>query len=169
MPNPELVEPSTSLHAAWQAARDDWGPGPHEDGFGLLASDVVGTRDGFDAWVRRLRANPDTTYRWIIEGDDLVGAIALRHRLAGAALDVGQVGYGIRPSARRRGLVTWALGRVLAIAATVGLDRVLVVCAEDNPASVRVVERAGGVLESVRETGLGPARRYWIVTHAPES
>lgn len=158
----ELVEPATHLHSAWRAARDDWGPRTHEDGFGLLSSDEVETRDGFEIWVRRLQGEPDTTYRWIIEGDDLLGAIALRHRLEDGALEVGQVGYGIRPSARGRGLATWALRQMLATARTLGLDRILIVCAVDNAASARVIERHGGVLEGVRNTELGPARRYWV-------
>jgi hypothetical protein len=52
---------------------------------------------------------------------------------------IGQVGYGVRPSARGRGHATWALGQVLSSAATDGLHRLLVVCADE------------GVL-----------RRYWI-------
>jgi predicted acetyltransferase len=43
-----------------------------------------------------------------------------------------------------------------------GLDRVLIVCAEDNSASVRTIERHGGLLEDVRATDLGQARRYWV-------
>jgi predicted acetyltransferase len=158
----ELVEPTTHLYSAWQAARDDWGPGTHEDGFGLLASDTIETPDGFATWVGRLQGEQDSTYRWIVEGDDLLGAIALRHRLDDGALEVGQVGYGIRPSARGRGLATWALGQILATARAIGLDRVLIVCADDNAASARVIERHGGVLEGVRDTALGPARRYWV-------
>lgn len=157
-----LVEPTPDLYGAWRAARDDWGPGTHEDGFGLEPSDTVETRDGFEAWVRRLQGRPDVTYRWIVEDDDVVGAIALRHRLDDVALDAGQVGYGIRPSARGRGLATWALGEVLATAGTLGLERVLIVCADDNAASARVIQRHGGVLDGVRDTVLGPARRYWV-------
>ena len=158
----ELVEPAARLYSAWLAARGDWGPGIHEDGFGLLASDAVETPDGFETWVRRLQGEQDTTYRWIVEGDDLLGAIALRHRLENGALEVGQVGYGIRPSARGRGLATWALGQMLATARMIGLDRVLIVCADGNAASARVIERHGGVMEGVRNTALGPARRYWV-------
>ena len=158
----ELVEPTTHLYTAWRGARDDWGPGTHEDGFGLHASDAVETPDGFETWVRRLQGEQGTTYRWIVEGDDLLGAIALRHRLEDGALEVGQVGYGIRPSARGRGLATWALGQILATARAIGLDRVLIVCADDNAASARVIERHGGVLEDVRNTPLGLARRYWV-------
>ncbi|MFD1521217.1 GNAT family N-acetyltransferase [Pseudonocardia yunnanensis] len=163
----ELVEPTTHLYSAWRAARDDWGAGTHEDGFGLLAADAVETPDGFETWVRRLQGEQDSTYRWIVEGEDLLGAIALRHRLEDGALDVGQVGYGIRPSARRRGLATWALGQILATARAIGLHRVLIVCADDNAASARVIERHGGVLEGVHNTALGPARRYWVALGPP--
>jgi predicted acetyltransferase len=171
---PDLIEPTTRLHTAWLAARDDWGPGTHEDGFGLLAEDDVETPDGFAAWVRRLRQESDTTvapaagrvhttYWWIVEGDAVLGGIALRHGLNDFLLRVaGQVGYGIRPSARRRGLATWAVGQVLPVARSLGLDRVLITCADDNAASVRVIERHGGRLEDVRDTELGRARRYWI-------
>ena len=98
-----------------------------------------------------------------IEGDDVLGAIALRHRLNAKLLDAGgHIGYGVRPSARGRGLATWALGRVVRTAAAMGLDRVLLTCTVDNPASARVIEHAGGVLEDVRDTWLGRSRRYWI-------
>ncbi|MEU4715850.1 hypothetical protein AB0F73_19625 [Micromonospora purpureochromogenes] len=38
---PELIAPTVHLHAAWLEAHDEWGPGVHEDGFGLLPSDEV--------------------------------------------------------------------------------------------------------------------------------
>jgi hypothetical protein len=46
----------------------------------------------------------------------------------------GHIGLGIRPSARRRGLATWALGRMLDEARVLGLDRVLAACAVPIPA-----------------------------------
>jgi predicted acetyltransferase len=74
----------------------------------------------------------------------------------------GHIGYGIRPSARRRGLASAALGRLLEEARAVGLDRALLVCAVDNLASAKTIERCGGVLESIRESRFGRVRRYWI-------
>ena len=170
---PELVEPTTHLHTAWLAARDDWGPGIHEDGFGLGAEDDVETDDGFAAWVHRLRPETDAalppapgqvrgTCWWIVEGDAVLGAIAMGYQLNERALRVGQIGYGIRPSARGRGLAKWALGQVLLTAATEGLDRVLITCRDDNVASARVIEHNGGVLENVRDTESGRIRRYWV-------
>jgi predicted acetyltransferase len=47
-----------------------------------------------------------------VEGDRVPGGIAMRHELDDVLLHAGgHIGYGIRPSARRRGLATWALGR----------------------------------------------------------
>jgi predicted acetyltransferase len=45
-----------------------------------------------------------------------------------------------------------------------GVERVLVVCDDDNEGSAAVIERCGGVLESVvtRDDGDPPFRRYWI-------
>jgi predicted acetyltransferase len=175
---PELIEPTTLLHTQWLAAHDDWGPGTHQDGAGLLADDDVRSPDGFATWVGRLRREADTTappapgrvhctYWWIVEGNTVLGAIALRHRLNDFLLRAGgHIGYGIRPSTRGRGLATWALGRVLGEARTRGLDRVLLTCADHNAASARVIERHGGVLEDVRDTELGRTRRYWIALTA---
>ncbi|SIM62938.1 GNAT family N-acetyltransferase [Micromonospora cremea] len=175
---PELIAPTVRLHAAWLDAHDEWGPGLHEDGFGLRESDEVRSPDGFAAWVSRVADRSDParpldagqvrcTYRWIVEGDRVLGGIALRHELNDYLLRVaGQVGYGIRPSARGRGLATWALGRMLGEARALGLNRVLVVCVVDNIPSARTIEHHGGVLEAIQDTELGAARRYWITLQA---
>jgi predicted acetyltransferase len=168
------VEPATRLRTAWLAARDDWGRGVHQDGAGLGPDDDVDTPDGSAVWVQRLRQESDTTlppaegrghctYWWFVEGDTVLGGIPLRYALNDFLLRAGgHIGYGIRPSARERGLATWALGQVLPSARTLRLDRVLVTCADGNVASARVIEHHGGLLEDVRDTELGRTRRYWI-------
>jgi predicted acetyltransferase len=170
---PELVAPTVRLHDAWLEARDEWGPGVHEDGFGLRPSDEVDSPAGFAAWVARLADASDPakpvdagrvrcTYRWIVESDRVLGGIALRHELNDLVRRVGHVGYGIRPSARRRGLATWALGRMLDEARALGLDQVLIICEVDNIASAKTIERHGGVLDEIQDTEHGAVRRYWI-------
>ena len=170
---PELIAPTARLHSAWLEAHNEWGPGLHEDGFGLRLSDDVVSPAGFAAWVARLAAESDLaqpvdagrghcTYRWIAEDGRVLGGIALRHELSDLVLRVGHIGYGIRPSARRRGLAAWALGRMLGEARDLGLDRVLLVCEAGNVASAKTIEHHGGVLEAVRDTESGAVRRYWI-------
>jgi hypothetical protein len=75
------------------------------------------------------------------------GAICLRHYLNDFLLRAGgHIGYSIWPSARSRGLATWALGEVLSHAAARGMDRLLITCHDDNVASARVIKRNGGLL-----------------------
>ena len=168
---PELIAPTTLLHTAFRQCRDDWGPGLHEDGFGVDGRHDLDSADGFAAWVNdRLRfSHPVGTPcpvqrhgspRWIVEDGQVLGAIALRHTFDD---DLGHIGYGVRPSARRRGLASWALGEMLGEArAALGVDRVLVPCLAGNTASARTIERCGGVLEGLRDTVHGSVRRYWI-------
>jgi predicted acetyltransferase len=161
------------MHIAWLEGHAEWGPGLHEDGFGLRPLDEVDSRHGFTAWLGRLAAESDAArmidvglqgclYRWIVENDRVLGGIALRLGNGEVVQWAGHVGYGIRPSERRRGLATWALARMLDEARSLELDRILVVCALGNAASVKTIERCGGVFEDIRETESGPAMRYWI-------
>ncbi|GAB3152932.1 GNAT family N-acetyltransferase [Amycolatopsis stemonae] len=159
---PRLVVPSARLRPAWLDAHEEWGPGPHEDGFGLLATDEVRTAAGFSTWIARLAADASCTYRWIVEDGLVLGGIALRHGTGESVRRAGHIGYGIRPAARGRGLGTWALGEMLAEAARRGMKHVRLVCAADNVASARTIERQGGVLESVRETPRGAVRSYRV-------
>ena len=163
---PELIAPTRVLHAAWLDARTEWGPGVHEDGFGLLTTDDVDSPAGFAAWVERLAGESERcTYRWIIGGDHVLGGIALRHEGNDILPWAGHIGYGIRPSARRRGLATWALGRMVCEARALGMDRLLAVCEAENRASAKTIERLGGILED--DARHRPVRRYWIGTGEP--
>jgi predicted acetyltransferase len=171
---PELIFPTTRLRNSWLAARDEWGQGVHQDGAGLHDEDDVDTPEGFASWVARLRREADpaippgagrvhATYWWITDAGNYAGAISLRHALNKFLLRIGgNIGYGIRPSARGRGLAAWALASVLPHARALGLDRVLVTCDDSNIASVRTIEKCGGVLADIEDSELGRTRRYWI-------
>ncbi|WP_437774036.1 GNAT family N-acetyltransferase [Arthrobacter sp. KNU40] len=118
---------------------------------------------GFAAWLARLADNSGRcTYRWIIESDRVLGGIALRHEFDEFVQRAGHIGYGVRPSARRRGLASWALGRMVDEARLLGLDRVLVVCEAGNLASAATIERQGGIREAGGDIEQGAAWRYWI-------
>jgi predicted acetyltransferase len=166
---PDLIAPTTTLHRRWLEHRDDFGREAHLDGAGLHEDDDVDSEAGFTAWVARLNDRvlplPDgkvrCTYWWIVEGGEVLGSIALRHELNPFLLEAGgHIGYSVRPSARRRGLATYALGEVLKRAE--GIDRVLITCNVDNEPSRRTIEHFGGVQEDIRDTSIGRIRRYWI-------
>src|SRR5258708_32478149 len=112
---PELTPPTAPRHEAWLAAHRDWA-GANEDGSGLSPSDDVDTPAGFAAWVSWLNAQPGVcfshpddrvpaTFWWIASDDEILGAITLRPRLNRKLREAGgNIGYGRRPSARRRGI-----------------------------------------------------------------
>ncbi|MEU8815625.1 GNAT family N-acetyltransferase [Actinoplanes sp. NPDC048796] len=128
---------------------------------------------GFRSFVDALRAQAleatprpasfvPTTVLWWVEGVDYLGRLNIRQRLAPgvAGQRNGHIGYDVRPSARRQGHATAMLAAALPIAASLGLDRVLVTCDVDNVASRRTIERNGGVAAAPIDEKL----RYWIVT-----
>ncbi len=111
-----------------------------------------------DGWV------PSTFLVADLDGQ-VVGRVSIRHRLNDFLRDEGgHIGYGVLPAYRRRGHATEILRQALVIARSVGIDRVLVTCDDDNIGSIRAIESGGGKLDSVRPAGPGSAaiRRYWI-------
>ena len=67
---------------------------------------------------------------------------------------------GVRPSARLRGIATVLLRVGLGVLNGIGVGKALILCAEDNEGSRRVIETAGGELEKIAE-GL---RHYRVAT-----
>lgn len=158
----ELVAPDAARRFAWLASHREWGPGAHEDGFGLRSDDDIDSPEGFARWVDRLRSLPAARMWWIVDGDDVLGGIALRTAENSSVETLGHVGYGVRPSARGGGVATWALRELRPYARAAGLQRLLLVCLDDNAASIRTIERNAGVLERTVDDGDGLVRRYWI-------
>ncbi len=97
-------------------------------------------------------------------GTSLVGRVSIRHELNAFLRGFGgHIGFGVRPSHRRRGWATEILRQSLVIARAEGVDRVLLTCDDDNVASAATIRRCGGVLEDVVAGPDGqPVRRYWI-------
>jgi predicted acetyltransferase len=94
----------------------------------------------------------------------VVGRTSVRHELNDwLAREGGHIGYGVLAAYRRRGYATEILRQSLVVARSVGVDRVLVTCADDNAGSAAVIEVCGGVRDAEQPlAGDPPMRRYWI-------
>lgn len=167
----ELIRPTGLLAENWWELVGEFGSAPiHGSAYRSDDRAELERPGGLEAWADLLASYevPGTqlpegwvpaSYRWILDDDRLVGTITVRHRLTDSLLVVGgHIGYAVRPSARRRGVATAALGLALGMAARLGIDPALVTCEDDNVASARTIEANGGVLEDVR----GTSRRYWV-------
>lgn len=133
---------------------------------------VLDDREAFFREVERFADGRDLpaervpqTYFLLFRGGRLLGGARLRHRLIPVLhLDGGNIGYEIRPAERGRGYGHAILAGTLEQARGRGMARVLLTAAADNLASLRVIERSGGVLDGTTtspRTG-ETMRRYWI-------
>jgi predicted acetyltransferase len=134
----------------------------------------------FGKYIRRLESKRDgsalvgdevpTTFLYAfvpgVDGKErCVGRVSIRHRLNDWLAQIGgHIGYGVRPSERKKGYATEILGQALTIAKMIGIDRALLTCDDTNLGSIRTIERNGGALEM---KVLDPVqnvlkRRYWI-------
>ena len=101
------------------------------------------------------------TVLWWVAGDEYLGRLSIRHRLTPHLLyHGGNIGFEVRPSARRRGHATAMLAAALPLAAALGIDPARVDCEADNVASRRVIEANGGVLDEERDGSLF----FWVPT-----
>ena len=92
---------------------------------------------------------PGKTFLLIRKNDNkIVGSANLRWNLTEAVLKFGgHIGYGIRPTERRKGYNKINLYMVLKEAKKIGLDRVMLDCAVNNIGSDNTIKALGGILE----------------------
>lgn len=59
----------------------------------------------------------------------------------------GHIGFGIRPTERRKGYGSIILRKALDFCREISLQRVMLACYKDNVASRKTIERCWGILE----------------------
>lgn len=133
----------------------------HYDEYGAWLRDVIAAREDHNP----ILGVPARTYLSVRPSDGrIIGTIQLRCRLD-AYLEKrgGHIGYGVRPSERRKGYGSQQLALVLEKALALSIPRVMITCDRDNIASARVAERNGAQLtwEGYDEED-GYIRVYWI-------
>lgn len=172
----ELVRPTVDLADSWWAMVEEFAGGTiHGSSYRSGDREHLSERAVFEEWVdwlgrmeRADEALPEgrvpSSNRWIVRDGRVVGTIAVRHALTPSLLlEGGHIGYAVAPGARRQGVAGAALGLALGVAASRGIDPVLITCDAGNTASARTIRSGGGVLEDERDGVL----RHWVRTGAP--
>lgn len=95
--------------------------------------------------------NPPSDTYWIYNKteDKLIGAVNIRKFDENHKPDIwGHIGYGIRPSERRKGYATEVLKMAKAICRNMGLDKIFLACYEWNKGSEKVMINNNGILKN---------------------
>jgi RimJ/RimL family protein N-acetyltransferase len=182
---PRFEAPDARFHHSWlEALREYHDEGRHDQ----LDEELFEDRDEFARYCAAVNAGvqrpgePDfylsglygaplagewvdgyvpQTVLWWVSGDAYLGRLSIRHRLTPHLLHHGgNIGFEVRPSARRRGHATAMLAAALPLAAQLGIDPARIDCDAVNVASRRVIERNGGVLDEERDGSL----YFWVPT-----
>ena len=128
--------------------------------------------DDYESWLEKITwnktvATPDwvtgSVYFAIVDGK-IIGTIAVRHYLNDSLLKSGgHIGYGIRPSERRKGYGTRMLALALEKCRELKIEKVLITCVKENIGSAKTILKNGGVLENeIAEENGNIMQRYWI-------
>lgn len=104
-------------------------------------------------------AVPSSTYWLVTDSGKVVGSVNIRHSLT----PFGHIGYGIRPSERRKWYATKLLALSLLKARELGIEKVLVICNKDNAGSEKTIRNNGGIQDTsyIEESG-NVLLRFWI-------
>lgn len=171
MENARLVEPSMKYQesylqmlAEWEKAGEKMVPfvlRMDTSDFESMLEELAGFSNGIgidEGFV------PHTTYWLANKHDDIVGTVNIRHHLNEKLLQIGgNIGYGVRPSERRKGYASAMLRLALEKTKEMGMKKVLVTCNKDNIPSAKTIINNGGQLESEFEEAHGNiVQRYWI-------
>lgn len=125
----------------------------------------------FEDWLKNVKLMEthapvgfvNSSLYFLLNGDRILGAIDIRHSLNEYLIGVGgHIGYGVRPSERRKGYATLMLSLALPMAKELGLKKMLITCNKGNIASERTIRNNGGVLENELEDGDEIVLRFWI-------
>jgi len=126
----------------------------------------------YEEWLEKIEADvtresdelvPATQYFGIKDGR-IVGTLQIRHRLNEYLTKIGgHIGYGVRPTERRKGYATQMLSLALEKCRELGVRRALVTCNDDNIGSEKTILNNGGVYESeITEDDGTVVKRFWI-------
>jgi predicted acetyltransferase len=166
----KLVAPTVGLQDPYLDMLSEWKPTGEKlipwvlsfdtSDFPQMVEQLNGYARGIGIGEGRL---PHSTYWAVLENNRVVGAVNIRHQLNDFMLiHGGHIGYGVRPTERRKGYATEMLRQALDIAKNIGIDRVFIMCNKTNVGSAKTILKNGGVFDSEITRDDETIHRYWI-------
>jgi len=100
------------------------------------------------------------------EGERIVGLLSVRYELSRELSEkYGDIGYGVRPTERRKGYARKMLAHALEVCREKGMKSVILGCYRDNIASAATIKGGGGVLYAENDNyKKGRISQYYTVS-----
>ena len=164
-----LVIPTLEHKQAAMEFRQEWID--KEPGERIHGSGGFNRYDNYEEWldmIKKAVSNPTTdwvpaTQYFGICNGKIVGMIQIRHYLNDYLLKSGgHIGYGVRPSERKKGYATKMLALALDECKKLKIGKVLITCDKNNLGSARTIQKNGGILENEIIDDGEILQRYWI-------
>ena len=128
----------------------------YSNGEKSISASLGMTNMNYDTWVKKVNHNSQEAddewgkyYLYLVFNDDekLVGLLNIRYDLPSHLRELyGDIGYGVRPSERRKGYATEMLHYALSICKEKNMKEVILGCYEKNYGSNKTIVNNGGIL-----------------------
>lgn len=125
----------------------------------IYGSELFDKTESYEEWLTCVTRNTDpatVNENWVVtdtffavrkSDGRIVGIIDLRHTLNDFLKDLGNSGYSVRPSERKKGYASEMLSQLLQAAKEAGMEELHISVERKNTASVKVIQKNGGAYE----------------------
>ena len=125
--------------------------------------DLISTWEEYESENMYAKGKVPSSMYFLVDDNKIYGAIDIRHELNDYLLKYGgHIGYGIRPSERRKSYASKMLSLALPIAKELGINKALITCDKNNIGSAKTIINNGGILENEVTNENEITQRYWI-------
>lgn len=125
----------------------------------ISGSELLDKTESYEEWLSSVTLNTDpktVNENWVVtdtffairkSDNRIIGMIDLRHTLNDFLKDLGNCGYSVRPSERKKGYATEMLYQLLQMAKKTEMKELHISVEKNNTASAKVIQKNGGVYE----------------------
>lgn len=161
-PNDSLKNEYLKMIAEWKENEEEltpWSLNLDTTDFPLMIEKM----NGYSKGIGLQHGFVECSIYWLVnKRNRVLGAVDIRHRLnEKLSFRGGHVGYGIRPSERRKGYAARMLSLALDVCETIGIPKVLITCSKNNIGSAKTIMKNGGILDSEGIDNGELFQRYW--------